>query len=1179
MKLYLLGPPRLQIDEDVQLLNGTNTAVLAQLALSKQTQFQLSRSRLAGTIWPETSEEHARQLLSNALYRLKRLFTQHPTYLQIDNETVGLHHLWIDIWAFAKMQGSNDLHQWQSAIELYGGDLLEGHDPLWILPQRAALREQFLQLLARTIAQYETIGELEKALLTANRWTIADPLNEAAHRTAMSLYARLGRYAIALQQYDKLAALLEQELNVEPLPETQELYALLKTERQKTAVSPTTLPFVGRHQERQQLLGQLEQLGRGKGGVVLLEGDAGMGKTRLLTEIAQSAAWRDFEVARGWAAEQTLQSPYAPLPSLLRELLRPLWIEQLAPELSLSVKRLLAHWVPALRRQLPDAALLPTTDGKFKPTPVRLAVGKVLALLGERTAGVLILDDLHWAGEAFWELLPALLRLCEERPFLIILSYRPRPVHANEVAWQTLQSIEQAHTPLRIQLAGLEREACRALMAQLGKPDDDALLDQLLLMSNGNPLFLKEAILEQTAVSFERILAERIGALSQTAVRALTVAAVLGREFSFTIWQLCVGEPIPLAELLHSRLLRETKGGIAFDHDLVRAYIVDALPDAERRQWHERVARTLPLENQRLGEIAWHFEQAEAWQKAIYFYHRAADFAYHVEDVGAAVLFCERGVALTAVSPTDPQLRLALDLLQLQLIPTVMLTEADGNRIHALAQAAAESENLDLILKAQTLTAKYLTQQGKINDVEIVIDQMLEMVGQALDKQEAIKTLSFLSYQLAAYVRNTQKGIAVANRAIERAKAHPQQPHLLVNAIFMRVLNYLYQRDLEDIDDDLHWAKRLIEQHPELNPLRGELLYYQAIRAQLGGDWEAARAKQHQLIEQHRRSQNINELLGALYNGCNVAMFTCQFDEAVMLAEELLALVNKHVSEPDFYYLYLYQAMAIEAYSANRQFDEANQITAPLLRWAERAGEGVAKARVFSAVAVLRIDEGNYEAAYQLAHQILAVEKYESTLTMRSYLLLAECAFKTGRQAEGEQVLARAREKRKPGNISSSTVYFFFVSYLAEPKVSLLCQTYEVMLSIAEGFKSKHMRRDYLHGSPFHTELFAAFANYPAHFKQVYLSPIGVDAVTADKIKVWWLVDNGERDADLLATKGKVALRRRRLERLVKQARTYGAAPTLAELADALGVTVRTVERDNQALTAQGRPLATWGAK
>src|SRR5205085_1210991 len=114
-------------------------------------------------------------------------------------------------------------HDWQLALDLYSGDLLEEVDAEWLLVPRAVMREQYLTLLERLCHALSKADELAPALACSHRWTLADPLNEQATRTAMTLYARLGRHAAALQQMERLRQLLRTELDAEPLPETRAL--------------------------------------------------------------------------------------------------------------------------------------------------------------------------------------------------------------------------------------------------------------------------------------------------------------------------------------------------------------------------------------------------------------------------------------------------------------------------------------------------------------------------------------------------------------------------------------------------------------------------------------------------------------------------------------------------------------------------------------------------------------------------------------------------------------------------------------------------------------------------------------------------------------------------------------------------------------------------------------------
>ena len=710
LKLYLFGPPRLIINGETKLLNGTNSAVLSLLALSQATNFKLLRSRIAGTIWPENDEEHARQLLSNAIYRLRRLFHQDDNNLIVDKETLYLNDVWVDVVAFQARCHSEDMAAWQEAIGLYSGDLLEGHDPVWSLPLRAELRENYLNLLARTAAKFEEQGEWSRALLMANKWALADPLDEVAHTAVMQLYVQLGRYGVAIQQYEKLTELLATELAVSPLPETQQLYELIVNERRKKeqmAANPETAPFVGRQEERSQLIHQLELLKLGTGAVLLLEGEPGIGKTRLLTEISRSASWRDIRVAWGKQAEIQATAQFEPLPQLLQNLATTPWLERIKPRLTVSVQKLLSNWLPDLKPDLPNFETNFSVKPKIRPLPASMAVKKLLSLLADISPSLLILDDLQWADDRLFEILPAILDLSRERPLLFILSYRSQGGRQNKKAWQCLTQIEQSLSPKHLILRGLAANECLELSRQLGNPYSEDKVDELYSLSGGNPLYLKEFIGNdfQSSDAFEQLVAERLNSFPEAAIKALSAASVLGREFSFAIWQLCLDTIIPIAALLQSGLVVETSRGFAFEHDLVRASVYDRLSDEARAFWHERVGQSLPVKIDNLATIGWHFEKANKLEKAAWFYHRAASFAHQVDDIEVAQQCCQRALAITAVSHPDSPAPVPFRLLQLQVKPLhswSTLEEAEFDELEAQVTAQADPDMLLQLLQLKT---------------------------------------------------------------------------------------------------------------------------------------------------------------------------------------------------------------------------------------------------------------------------------------------------------------------------------------------------------------------------------------------------------------------------------------------------------------------------------------------
>lgn len=1181
--LFLFGPPRIEIDGKTTLLNGTNTAVLALLALSPATQHQLPRSRIAGTIWPETEEEHARQLLSNTLYRLRRLLPKSSPYLRVDNDTVQLAEMEIDVVQFDSVRRAEDIPALMQAIDLYSGDLLEGHDPVWVLPQRAEYQAHYLDLLARTAVALEAANDLNAALLIANKWALTDPLNEQAHTVVMTLCLRLNRYGVAIQQYETLTQLLADELDVEPMPETQALYELITHERQKEgqADAQKPLPFVGRQAERSLLIQQLDLL-PAQGGVIFVEGEPGMGKTRLLTELGSSARWRDIRVVWGVVAEREENAHYAPLPSAIKALAAKPWLEQATPKLTKSNRKVLSHWLPGLADESTVFERERPSTNPSPSLPLTFALQKLIRLLTDAAPTVMILDDLQWADERLWGVLPSVLELCAEQPLLCILAFRSQEARRDKTVWEGLTAVEIRFHPLHLRLQGLESADCAVLARHLGKTLSPEELMEQVQLSQGNPLYLREMLQskQQRSISFEMALQQRLYNLSDRAQQALAAASVLGRSFSFSVWQLCIDAPIPLVELLRARMVSESETGVAFAHDLIRASVYNKLKVDEKRYWHGRAAKAIPSKNSNLGTIGWHFEKANVWPEAIRFYLKKALFAQQIDDLEVARTYCQRAVDGDG-RLLDPATQLHLELLQLSLKHTSTWGEAEEARFAALEEKVTAVDEPELHLKLLLLKGEFLTTKGAVDEIDPLYDHILTLTTEMIDRVEEVKTVIQISHNISSHLRNPDKGLIIAKRAIELAKTLPNHPHLLVNAIFMQTLSYLYRRDLEDIMDNLTWAEQLIDAHPELDSLRVELLFYQAIWSQLSGDWEGAWQKQHELISIHRRQRNITGLLSALYNALNIAVFTCQFEDGVALGEELIETAVAHIDEMEGFYIYVYRAFALEAYTAAGMFEEANGLAGPLLEWATSEGQGHPKVRALTAVAVLRFDEKDYEASYQLMCQVMDAIAFEASASTRPYIMLAEVAHLTQRPQVAQDALKQAESKIKPGLVSANICHFHYVRYLIERNPRSLIQAYDVMLGCAERITDFRLRRTFIYRNQLHQDLFREMAKLP-HFSKTSLSTKeakkGQQGSEAHCIDIWWTLDGGAEDARILDEQGKIGQRHHRLRRLVSQAAVYGAIPTHADLAAALGVTTRTIERDSRQLQQAGTPLKTRGA-
>lgn len=222
-------------------------ACLAYLVLHPSRQFR--RDILAGTFWADSTEERARASLRSALWRLRRVLepagVRRGTYLHAngsgDVAFNGESDYDLDVAAFEKGiepamaradRALTDtlLDRVHGGLEHYAGDLLEGFDDDWILPERERLRCAYLTALTCEMHNLKLRGRYEAALACGRRILTREPLRESIHREMMRLYVHNGERAQALRYFSRCAELLERELGVKPMPETRALYDGIRTQ-------------------------------------------------------------------------------------------------------------------------------------------------------------------------------------------------------------------------------------------------------------------------------------------------------------------------------------------------------------------------------------------------------------------------------------------------------------------------------------------------------------------------------------------------------------------------------------------------------------------------------------------------------------------------------------------------------------------------------------------------------------------------------------------------------------------------------------------------------------------------------------------------------------------------------------------------------------------------------------
>jgi len=259
LRITLFGNFRVSYEEEPCEIALTRTAqaLLAFLLLNRQRLH--SREVLAGLFWGDHTEDQARNCLSTALWRLRRLVepddVERGTYLlATPNGDVGFNErsdYWLDVAIFEQTAGtllsrpsasftSDEVQSTEHALTLYRGELLEGFQDEWALSERERLHAVYMRALGHLMAYHRREGDLERSLLYGQRILRAEPLREEVHRDVMRLYAQAGQRALAAQQYELCRQLLLRELGIEPMIETQSLIAEIM--RQDTPAAPALEP-------------------------------------------------------------------------------------------------------------------------------------------------------------------------------------------------------------------------------------------------------------------------------------------------------------------------------------------------------------------------------------------------------------------------------------------------------------------------------------------------------------------------------------------------------------------------------------------------------------------------------------------------------------------------------------------------------------------------------------------------------------------------------------------------------------------------------------------------------------------------------------------------------------------------------------------------------------------------
>ena len=646
LRIALLGGLRLEAGGTEVALPESRRArtLLAWLALHPGHH---GRSTLAGVLRPDVEEDDARRSLRQATWLLgKALGDAADGALVATRGEVGLNPaaVAVDVAELRAQASAGDL---DAARTLRARPLLPEHDEEWAIAARDELRAELSDLMARQAAAAEAGGDLDAAVRWARERATADPLSETAQTELMRLLTDSGDRAAAVQVADALRRRLSDELGVTPSAETRAaIDDVLNDDREATprtasrqprtasrelprrcepraASLPAPLatvaaePISGREDATQRLKTAYDTAAQGTPGLALVAGEAGIGKTRLVAEIATQVAKQGGAVLYGRCDEEPLAS-YQPFAEALERAVEDGVLPVAAlPEVHAGE---LARMLPRLETTHGAPPAQPDSDPELARHRMFEAVRAALAIVSADRAALLVLDDVQWADAGGLALLGHLAGRLRDERLLVLMTFRdadPGTPTARDLPL-LLTQLRRSRPVDRIDLEPLSTEAIAGLLPE---GTDPVLAERVHQRTGGNSLFVVETLREldhadgqAVPAAVQELIEQRVASLGDDALAVVRAGAVAGLEFPLADVEALtdLDEDALIAGVdraLEARLIREEAGrpGVyQFAHALVADAVYGGMSGARRARLHCRLGQALVGRGAPAGAVAHH---------------------------------------------------------------------------------------------------------------------------------------------------------------------------------------------------------------------------------------------------------------------------------------------------------------------------------------------------------------------------------------------------------------------------------------------------------------------------------------------------------------------------------------------------------------------------------------------
>jgi DNA-binding SARP family transcriptional activator len=824
------------------------------------------------------------------------------------------------------------------ACSVASAEFLPGASGTWVETRQRELvctRVRALEALSQAAA---SSGAAADAIAAAEEAMKLEPLRESSHLRLILAHVAAGNRAEALRAYERCRRILAEELGVKPSTAIEAEYLRLLAEDEDVAPAPSPrrpdagalpaalalaghAPLIGRSQELEQLWCQWQQATRGGRYAVFIAGEPGIGKTRLVAQLAWDIHAAGGRVLYGRCDEE-VEVPYQPFAEAVRRALD----QASATDLALHVKAWggeLARLVPELVSRLPE---VPTALGGEPQSERWRMFEAVDAFLSDQSTGtplLLVLDDLHWGASPTLALLRHVLRSTRAASLLVAGTYRHTEVDAKHGLASLLADLRRDSATARLALEGLAPDDVTLLVGRSsGGPLDNqslALAKSLHEITRGNPFFIGEVLrhlgphwppsLErlETAVpdGVREVVTRRLLRLGAASNRVLAAAAVCGADFDAALLEELEGPDVvldSLEEALEARLVTDggAPGRYSFCHALVRHTIYDQLGPVRRARLHLRVGEAVERRNgtrgPHVGALARHFAAAAPAGVA----GKAADYALAAATAALdqlafeeAVVLLRTGLAVVETGPPDVkrqgELLVALGKIYIRYDDFGAIRDI-GEQLLELAKRSDSSEHVAWGLWFRTI--------GPLENMPSDLTAVLEESLESLDEQQPFLRASLLMQLARMRERAGESGEPAAREAVAIARASADTPELLRSILYHFVGFLRLRGDPSDIPEWLSLADEIVAIEQDIPFAVGNGVRARALARLRVGDREGYEADVAEMARRKEKSPSGQARALVIRHLVTLAGLDGRLDDIEGLSRELQKISGSMIVDP-----------------------------------------------------------------------------------------------------------------------------------------------------------------------------------------------------------------------------------------------------------------------------------------